>query len=87
MFVGVLAVGAIGAAAARFRASGMARALIATALAQSLVAVIALIAGLGPAGDTGEILAANAFFAAVWLASAWLFWRAADEQEPSSTAP
>ncbi len=47
MYVGVLAVGIIGAIVARFRPHGMARALFATALAQALVAVIALIFGLG----------------------------------------
>jgi hypothetical protein len=41
MYVGVLAVGIIGAIIARFRPHGMARALFATALAQALVAVIA----------------------------------------------
>jgi hypothetical protein len=48
MYIGVLAVGIIGAIVARFRPHGMARALFATALAQALVAVIALLAGLVP---------------------------------------
>jgi hypothetical protein len=47
MYFGVLAVGIIGAIIARLQPYGMARALFATALAQALVAVIALIAGLG----------------------------------------
>ena len=47
MYGGVLAVGIIGAIIARFRPDGMARAMVATALAQTLVAVIALIAGRG----------------------------------------
>ena len=50
MYGGVLAVGIVGAIIARFQPHGMARALVATALAQALVAVIALIAGLGFAG-------------------------------------
>jgi len=41
MYIGVLAVGIIGALIARFQPHGMARALFATALAQMLVAVIA----------------------------------------------
>ena len=45
MYIGVLAVGTIGAIIARFQPHGMARALFATALAQGLVVVIALIAG------------------------------------------
>ena len=48
MYIGVFAVGIICAIAARFRPAGMARALFATALAQALVAAIALIAGLAP---------------------------------------
>jgi hypothetical protein len=47
MYGGVLAVGIIGAIIARFQPHRMARALFAMALAQALVATIALIAGLG----------------------------------------
>ena len=47
MYFGVLAVGMAGALIARLRPRGMARALFATALAQALVAAIALIARLG----------------------------------------
>ncbi len=74
MYGGVLVVGIIGAIIARFKAHGMARALVATALAQVLVAVIALIAGFG---FTGPI---TVFFAGLWLTSAWLFRKAAREQ-------
>ena len=42
LYVGVLAVGLIGAITARFQPRGLARALFATALAQALVGVIAL---------------------------------------------
>ena len=45
IYGGVLAVGIIGAIVARLRPRGMARALFATALAQALVVVIALIVG------------------------------------------
>ncbi|WP_299358742.1 hypothetical protein [uncultured Paracoccus sp.] len=77
MYGGVLAVGIIGAVIVRFRAYGMARVLVAVALAQLLVAVIALVAGLG---FTGPI---TVFFAGLWLASAWLFEKAAKEQRPT----
>lgn len=82
MYGGVLAVGIIGAVIARFQPQGMARALVATAIAQVLVAVIALIAGLGSAAPTWPraILALTAFFASMWLFSAWLFRKAAREQ-------
>lgn len=81
MFAGVLAVAIIGAVVARFRPRGMARALVATALAQALVAVITVVAGLG------YIFVATGFFAALWLASAWLFRRAAMESAAAGTPP
>lgn len=78
MYFGVLAVGVIGAVIARFQPRGMARALFATALAQALVATIALIAGLGlPWSGPAEILALNGFFIASFAGSGWLFRRAA----------
>jgi hypothetical protein len=78
MYFGVLAVGIIGALIARFRPLGMARALFAMALAQALVAAIALIAGLGlPWSGPAEIVLLNAFFVAMFAGSAWLFRRAA----------
>ena len=70
MYMGVLAVGVIGALIARFQPHGMARALFATALAQMLVAVIAQIAGLG------FTFMLNGFFATLWTGSALLFRRA-----------
>ena len=89
MYGGVLAVGVIGAVIARFRPDGMARALFATALAQALVAVIALIAGLGSTGPIWPrgILILTGFFTALWLISAWLFREAARERTPAGAAP
>ncbi len=78
MYIGVLAVGIIGALIARFQPHGMARALFATALAQMLVAVIALAARLGTSGPVWprDVLIATGFFATLWLGSALLFRRA-----------
>ena len=89
MYGGVLAVGIIGAIIARFQPRGMARALFATALAQALVAVIALIAGThqSPISSVAEILGLNGIFVALFLGSAWLFRRAAREQTPAGAAP
>jgi len=88
MYYGVLAVGIVGAVIARFQPHGMARALFATALAQALVAVIALVAGLGaPSSGPAEILILNGFFVALFVASAWLFRRAAREQPPVGAGP
>jgi hypothetical protein len=89
MYLGVLAVGIVGATIARFQPGGMARALFATALAQALVAVIALIGGLGSTGPIWprDILMLTGFFAVLWLISAWLFQKAAREQAPAGAAP
>ncbi len=78
MYIGVLAVGIIGALIARFQPHGMARTLFATALAQILVAVIALVFGLGSSGPNWplDVLIATAFFATLWVGSALLFRRA-----------
>jgi hypothetical protein len=90
MYFGVLAVGIIGALISRFQPHGMARALLATALAQALVAVIALIIGLGspwsPPGVLGTLIL-NGFFAALFVGSALLFRYAAREQPPAGAGP
>ena len=81
MYFGMLAVGIVGAVIVRFRPSGLARVLVATALAQALVAVVAILGGFGlPASGPPELLLLNAFFAALWLVSAWLFRKAAPAQ-------
>lgn len=93
MYIGVLAVGIIGALIARFEPHGMARALFATAIAQVLVPVIALAAGMHRSPISADIsgilgvLILNAFFAALFAGSALLFRRAAREQHPASAAP
>ena len=89
MYFGVLAVGIIGAIIARFQPHGMARALFATALAQALVAVIALIAGMHryPGSSVSEILILNGFFVALFLGSARLFRNAARERTPAGAEP
>ena len=71
MYVGVLAVGIIGAIIARFQPHGMARALFATALAHALVPVIALIIWKPPL--TSVVLGVNVFFVGLWVGSALLF--------------
>ncbi len=89
MYIGVLAVGIIGAIIARLQPHGMARALCATALAQVLVAVIALILGMhqAPYSSVIEILGLNGFFVALFLGSAWLFRNAARERAPVGAGP
>lgn len=81
MYIGVLAVGIIAAVIARLQPHGTARALLATAFAQALVAVIAVIAGLGaPWSGPGEILFLNAFFVALWVGSALLLRRVVERK-------
>jgi len=81
IFFGVLVVGTIGVIIARFRPQGMARALFATALAQALVAVIAMIAWK----QYFEISILNGFFIALWIGSALLFRKAARASRESGT--
>jgi hypothetical protein len=78
MYLGVLAVGFNGVIIACFQPHGMARALFATAIAQTLVAVIALIAGMHqyPGSSVTEIVNVNVFFVVLWVGSAVLFQRA-----------
>ncbi len=75
MFAGVLVVGIIGAVVARFQPRGMAQALVATAIAQASIGVIALFAGWGL-----EAVILPGCFAVLWLISAALFRKAAREQ-------
>lgn len=82
LFGGVLAVGIAGALLSRFRPSGMARTLIATALAQASTAVVALIAGW-----SNEAVILPVCFVALWLTSAWLFRKAARERTSTHAAP
>ena len=81
MYLGVLAVGIVGAIIARFQPRGMARTMRATAVAQMLVAMVALILGQQhlPYMSVFEILSLNGFFAVLFLGSARLFRKAARE--------
>ena len=89
MYIGVLVVGIVGAIIARLRPLGMARALFAMALAQALVAVIALIFGLGAGSPPGVlgILILNGFFVALFAGSALLFRYTVRWQTPAGARP
>jgi hypothetical protein len=83
MYFGVPIVGGIGAAVARLRPNGMARALFVTALAQALVLAVALMMLItrNPQVTTWtppELrgLGGNAFFAMLFVGSALLFRKA-----------
>lgn len=78
MYLGVVAVGLVGALIARFKPRGMALAMIATALAHALVGVVALIAGIVPAFNSAfEILGITTVFVVLFGGSALLFREAA----------
>ncbi len=89
MYGGVLAVGIIGAIIARFHPHGMARTLFATALAQALVPVIALVIGKPQITSVEEFMGVvgvfglNAFFVMLFVGSALLFREAARKQPPA----
>ena len=71
VFAGVLLVGAIGALLGQLRAAGMARAMVATGIAQLLAGGYALVLG----SMEGGML--SAAFAVMWFTSAALFHKAA----------
>ncbi|MEP0546704.1 MAG: hypothetical protein ABJF88_07225 [Rhodothermales bacterium] len=80
-FLLVPAVAIVGALLARFQPRGMARAMFATALVLTSVAVAALVAGIVPAyNSTFEILGIAGFFAALFVGSGLLFREAAREK-------
>jgi hypothetical protein len=76
MYAGVLAIGILGAASARMRASGMAHALAATAVAQFMVPIIAFIIWR-PEFSPGvvKVLVLNFIFVLLFSGSALLFRR------------
>lgn len=79
MYGGVFAIGIAGAIITRREPAGMSHTLMAMAGAQMLVALIALAMGMHQAehSSVGEIIGANAFFAAFWIAAGLLFRHAA----------
>ena len=81
MYFGVPIVGIVGAAIARLRANGLARAMFAMALAQALVTVIVLIIWLPQitfwSPPEVRMFGLNASFAVLFVGSALLFQKAA----------
>jgi peptidoglycan/LPS O-acetylase OafA/YrhL len=80
MYLGVLAIFLLGSLMALFRPKGMVRVLIATAAAQALTVVIALV--FVKDLELIEATGVNGFFIVLWLASAVLFWRTSTAQKP-----
>jgi len=87
MFLGVLAVAVIGAAAARLRPPGMAGAMYVTAVAQLAVAVVALVGDLGSGGAAWpwDLLGITGLFTTLWVTAGRLFAVAARTQGPRAS--
>ncbi|TNC46004.1 hypothetical protein FHG66_19640 [Rubellimicrobium rubrum] len=79
VYGGVIVIGLIGAGLARLLPEGMARVMVATALAQVVVPLVALIGGVGVAGPVSmvDVIMVTALFATLWLIAARLFGMAA----------
>jgi len=84
LYVGVLAIGFLGALIARFQPRELARVLFATALAQAVVAVIAL--NYPNTASPTAIVLLHGLFVALFAASALLFRYAAKPQRVTRTA-
>ena len=85
-YFALLAIGILGAFIVRFQSRGMAQVLFAMAMAQALIAVFAMIAGLGaPYSGPLEILMLNGFFIVLFIGSALLFREAARQDAETGT--
>lgn len=75
MYIGVVGVALVGTYLSSFTAKGMGRAMIATAIAIVLVAVIAILTGMQnyPGSSVEEIIGVNAFFAFLFIVSGLMF--------------
>ncbi len=81
MYIGVLVVGIAASVHMRFRAAGMAKAMLAMVTALIIHTVIALLTGMQnyPGSSILEIIGVNGFFAGLFLISGFLFWLAAKQ--------
>lgn len=79
LYLGVLALGIVGAIVARFRANGMALTMFLVAAAHILIAAGALLLDVGRDGHLYpyDVIVATGGFSAAFFLSAWLFSRAA----------
>lgn len=76
----VAGVAILGALTARFRSAGMSRTMIAAAVAQATVAVLAAAGIVSGGAGLAEVLFLTIFFGGLWLLSALLFREAALER-------
>ncbi|MEM8601062.1 MAG: hypothetical protein AAGF99_14175 [Bacteroidota bacterium] len=84
LYLSVIALGLLGSLVARFRARGMAVVLVAMALVQASIGLVAVVAGLGrPYSGVLELLGLTGFFVVLFLTAAWLFRHAAHSIDPT----
>lgn len=81
VFAGVLAIAVVGASVSAFRARGLARTMVATAIAQLACATFALLVG------TPREAFLISLFALPWLLAAGLYRRAAQDEAAQAAAP
>ncbi|MBZ4410964.1 hypothetical protein OWM54_07990 [Myxococcus sp. MISCRS1] len=75
---GVVLIGVAGCFITRLRAAGMARTLVAMAVTQAVIGLVAVLAGWGlPWSPPAEVLGLTAGFVSLFLGAAWLFQRGA----------
>jgi hypothetical protein len=87
LYLGVVAVGLIGAVIVRFRPQGMAYAMGTAALARTVIDVGALAIGIVPAHNSAfEVLGLTGVFVALFAGSVGLFWQAARGRFKGGTA-
>jgi hypothetical protein len=79
LYFAVLAICVSGCFVAGFQAKGMSMAMVATATAQGLVTLLATVSGMADEDGVIRILMINAVFIGLWLFSAMLFRKAADQ--------
>tara|TARA_R100001143_G_scaffold52481_2_gene47710 strand:- start:88761 stop:89339 length:579 start_codon:yes stop_codon:yes gene_type:complete len=75
LYFGVIAVGIIGAIIARFQSNGLIYTMFAMAIAQALIAVVAILGGYHPNTESAifEIITVNGFFIMLFIISALIF--------------
>lgn len=83
LYFGVIFVGMIGAIIARFQSKGLAVTMFAMAIAQALIAAIALIGGFyqSPPSTVFHIISVNGFFITLFVVAALLFRYAEREND------
>lgn len=83
MYLGVIAIGFLGAIISKFQPKKMAFVLFSLAFAHAVITGAALIArlDLAPESSAVEILGVNGFFAVLWIGSGLLFLNASIDQK------